>query len=482
MIDLDSMPGTPTIVVSPVEVSEEAKKEYGSLKPTQSLPEAPPSPTEVQLELEEDPEELSRPVEQPAQKETKAAQQGSTVSGSSEQHDSDSSGQQQTTGPSSVVDGLTKGALEQVPSQVSHVVMSYRTNEWAKHIADAEAPTFTEPEQLKAEDSEPAVQLAPPGAASSDAASSKESAPTEVKRTLSASSSPPPPHVASSTSEGIVANVQEPQRAISRSATAPLVAHVPMIASPPAARPSLKGKRYSTGNRSTPAIKPIQENEVTTFVRSPSRQQSSTTTPQRVMSPTHGAPAVPNRLSTGSQSQLQSPLQSHPPQPYSVSRNTSRSSLHGTTPGGLSRSSSYMSGVTLPALTGGRSETRLDMYESRQPQKRDLDSEQQRREALLTEWRISQQAQGSTLGGPGASGGGLINQIADRAGVEARRAQMLLDREHQRLMDDQERATRQHKQLAMDQVMRRPEMQGLHREAMRKMQAKVDDKGKTPAA
>ena len=148
--------------------------------------------------------------------------------------------------------------------------------------------------------------------------------------------------------------------------------------------------------------------------------------------------------------------------PYGMHRENSRSSVNSSVlydqPGGMSRSSSYMSGIQLPVMS--RSETRLDAYESRQPQKRDLSGEQQKREAVLTEWRMGQQQ------------GGLINQIPKET-VEMRRAQMLLDREHRKLMDDQERASRQHRQLAMDQVMRQPVMQDAHREAMRRMQASV---------
>ncbi|KKA25188.1 hypothetical protein T310_0779 [Rasamsonia emersonii CBS 393.64] len=47
---------------------------------------------------------------------------------------------------------LTAGAVEKLPSHVSPVVTSYRTNEWAKHLAEAETPEV-EPIQLTQDDS-----------------------------------------------------------------------------------------------------------------------------------------------------------------------------------------------------------------------------------------------------------------------------------------------------------------------------------------
>jgi hypothetical protein len=467
MIDLGSMPGTPTILISPVDELEKAIK---AREQTLTISEdVPPSPTEVGLEIEDDPEEMPRPV---SRAQGKPTQPDSETSGSSERHEIDSSGQQQTTAASSVADGLTKGALEQVPSQVSNVVMSYRTNEWAKHIADADEPVFTEPEQMESDDTEAPVQLAPRIASltpesSSTASTTPVASRLDPTRTLSASSTPPPPHVASPTSAGVVANVQEPQRTLTRSGGAPVISTtVPVLNPAPATRPTLKNKRSSTLNRSSTAIKPILEDEVTTFSRSQSRQ-SQAPTPQRVMSPVHmdgtSSPRVMSPTHGGLANRLSStPQQPYAQSPYGMQRNNSRTSVNSSTAheqqGGLSRSSSYMSGIQLPVMS--RSDTRLDMYDSRQPQKRDLSGEQQKREALLTEWRMGQQTSG------------LINQIPKES-VEMRRAQMLLDREHKRLMDDQERANRHHRQAAMDQVMRQPVMQDAHREAMRRMQASV---------
>ena len=83
-----------------------------------------------------------------------------------------------------------------------------------------------------------------------------------------------------------------------------------------------------------------------------------------------------------------------------------------------------------------------------------------RRENLLAEWRMSQQQ-------------GAAKSVVPKQAVDARRAQMLLDKEHKKLVDEQQKATQQQKQYAIDQVMRRPDMQDLHKEVMRKMQAKT---------
>ncbi|ETN40514.1 uncharacterized protein HMPREF1541_04791 [Cyphellophora europaea CBS 101466] len=480
--DMNSAPGTPTIVVSPGVAPAEAGKSEDLLNVAYRISAASSTSPEPALELEEDPEELSRPVA-PEDK-AKAGKDGSTTSHSERRDASDGSETPHTTAPSSIADGLTKGALSQVPSQVSHVVMSYRTNEWAKHIADAEEPIFAEPEQIATEDSEAPVQLAPisgpPAAASTVDSVSPVHPPTvDATRTLSPSSSPPLPHLASAGSDGIVANLQESQRPLSRSATTPVVSSgVPAAVAAPATRPSLKGKRSSTFNKNSIAIKPIQENEVTQFASRSQSRQSSAPIPQRVMSQTHGRPASgmmsPTQVRTpgdrvmapsqgGSATRMSAVSLSHS-HPYELGRNDSYSSFHTASPGTstprLSRSGSYMSGVALPQRS---SDTRLDSYESRQPPKRDLGGEQQRREMLLTDWRMSQQQ------------GALINQIP-QASVESRRAQMLVDREHKRLVEDQARASRQQKQFVMDQVMRRPDMLDLHREKMREMQAAVEKK------
>lgn len=426
-------------------------------------PVRPVSITESTEDFEEDPEALHRSIESTEQPHlTKTA---STVSESSRRQDSDSSETRPTTAHASDADGLTQDALKQMPKHTSHVVLSYRTNEWAKHIADADEPVFAEPEQMEDADVEAPVQLAAPqpGCASGETKAS------------TASSKPPPPHIASASQSGIVANV-ESSRATLRSSIVPAVS---TASSALPARPLLKGKRSSNiVGMTTIAGTPIDENAVTDFQAPQQKRLSSA--PSLPVSMT--MPAMPQRvMSSTSLSSTPSAMQSRPVSsvihhPYMLNRSISSTGLsyhHNDPPtrsltalsptqnpyanNRLSRSSTTLSVPAMLLPQALRSDTRLGSYESRQPQQRDLTTEQQRRESMLAEWRLSQQS------------GGLINQIPADS-VERQRAQMLMDREHKRMMEEKEKAGRQQHQAVMDQVMRRPEMQDAHREAMRRMQ------------
>ena len=420
----------------------------------------PPSPQDESDEFEEDPEALFRPLS-PATERILPANLASTVSGDTAPGGSDSSEARDTTAQSSVVDGLTLGALESIPKQTSHVVLSYRTNEWAKHIADADEPIFAEPEQLEEGVGDAPVRLAPVTS-------------VEQPKTLSASTAAPPPHVAAADHNGIVAVMPEPLQAKTSE-----VVSTAVPVNKPATRPSLKGKRSSTLNAKKSFLgKAIDENAESDFAAAARTQQRmvSGVYVQRPLSPSADLQRGLSKTSLGS---IPAALQSSPSltmgqnHPYMVNRSSSynslsyksdprtrsQSSLGHSNPRDkhISRSSSMMSGINLPM----RSETRLDTYDSRQPAVRNQATEQQRREAMLADWRTSQQQ------------GGLVVQIP-KENVEHRRAQMLLDREHRRLLEDQQKSSRQHQQMVMDTQMRRPEMQDAHREAMKRMQAGVN--------
>ncbi|KPI41607.1 uncharacterized protein AB675_9410 [Cyphellophora attinorum] len=432
------------------------------------VPEVPPSPSADSVEVEDDPEALFRPV---SRSQGGSKPEGTpTVSDSTPRQGSNSSEARYTTEHSSVADGLTPGALESIPKQTSHVVMAYRTNEWAKHIAEADEPIYIEPEQLPVEVEEPAVQLAP--------------VPTvDRTRTLQASTTPPPPHVAAVSQNGIVAVVSEATRAHNQAKEAP-------VSNAPAAitRPQLQGKRSSTflSNKKTLITEPIDENAVTEFASSLNAHSSM----QRPMSP----PAGPQRIVRTASLPFVPPAALQPSRsatslglahPYQLNRsNTSSTNIaaayqntpvtrsssslghyaapaHSSSNPHVSRSSSFMSGLTIPAM---RSETRLDSYDSHQPKgSRDDAAERMRRENLLAEWRSSQ----------GVANGGLVAQIQTKESVEHRRAQMLLDREHRRLLEERMEFNKNQAQLVMDQGMRTPVMMDAHRSMMRRMQAGV---------
>ena len=165
-------PETPKIVISPAGSNEDLKHgSQGSANSTHGIHEVPPSPPALSVNFDfDDPEELTRPaptaevdkLPAPASdnrlsKETKAS---TATEGTAKQSSETYAQSHISTGQTSTADGLTKDALTQVPSQVSNVVMSYRTNEWAKHISTADAPVFDEPENIEGLDVEAPTQLA----------------------------------------------------------------------------------------------------------------------------------------------------------------------------------------------------------------------------------------------------------------------------------------------------------------------------------
>ena len=481
-------PSTPKIIVSPAASFNDLKQSSGVASREPDIGDEPPSPPAFSVDFEfDDPEELSRPIEKATKpskrtliasneekrlsKETK----GSSASESGVKQSSESNPQSTlSTGQTIATEVLTKDALNHVPSQMSNVVMSYRTNEWAKHISTADAPVFDEPATIAETDDEAPTQLAPPRPAEPERVDSS--------KTLTASSKPPAPHVMPPVeSNSAAADAPTPQRTLSEESfkTAPVSPSASHVQIQPIRTMSSKAKRSSWGTSTMkPSLvsTPIDENAPTEFVTQPQSQQPGPVSmPQRMMSNSSATTSKPT-ITRSSNAQA-TPI-------YALDRNNSYTSVNRSDPR-MSRSSSVLgnnqairsdsrlanydngparSSSVLSNAPAMRSETRLGSYESRQPSKRDSRYDAQKREQLLADWRISQQA-------------GMSKTILPKESVNARMAQMMLDKEHKRLMEDEQRAVHQQKQLQIDQVMRRPDMQDLHREAMRKMQAGAAKKG-----
>jgi len=124
----------------------------------------PPSPSRLSERFEDDPEAVSRPPTNKAH--------GIPDFHYDLDHGRHSDGNTKGGAEANVeegqifgAEGLTEGALNRVPSQMSHVVLSYRTNEWAKHIATADEPMFEEPDPITVEDKELPTHLAAPALA-----------------------------------------------------------------------------------------------------------------------------------------------------------------------------------------------------------------------------------------------------------------------------------------------------------------------------
>lgn len=388
-------------------------------------------------------------------------------------------------------EGLTRGALDRVPSQLSNVVLSYRTNEWAKHIATAEAPVFEEPDPITLSDSEEPTHLASPAVQA------------EEKKVEVVEKPPPLPSPITSVAPsevGIKINpeIQPPERALT-SPTADVVAaaSVPLESSTP-------DKRLSVTNPSsvvsTPNLDGPAQASTTT---SPSIAQRSFTDPVQPMT---AATKTARRTSNPMQRQA-SILQSTPihenyatnfgsrnPGPTRTASNASRIydprsaspvdqyySQQQQYPSAFQRTPSitmhqnYSQPDFLPSSQQGhfygmqdptamRSETRLvDMSgRTHQPLQRNNTNES-RRETLMADWRM----QLASSRGPNMAPAGTL---------ENRYAQQMMDYEADKIRKEQDRQYRARQEAVMDQSMRTQGMIDAHREVMRKMQSQANQK------
>jgi hypothetical protein len=331
----------------------------------------------------------------------------------------------------SSADTLTRTALASVPTQLSSVVLSYRTNEWAKHITMADEPIYDEPESIDATDELP-TQLVPVVEESKEEAT-KAQPMVEVPpaETL------PPTVKAGGAGVGIVAKPispprslpdQEPQRTGMRTS--------------PSRSTSSHSLRQNRGHRSSlnAAMQnslvstPIDEDAPTEFTR-PKRSSRRSSAPYPVASGIQGGSRSPIAQTPTLYTSMSTHNVLYP------SRPSTQQSHRSNTPSG----------------------TRMDAHNAHLPQQRNLQTDAQKRESLLADWRLSQQHRAASTG--------LGSNRAEQG-----RAQMKAEKDHQRLVEDFQRAQNQQKQLAMDQMMRRPDVQDLHREAMRKMQAGANKK------
>ncbi|KIW20576.1 hypothetical protein PV08_01151 [Exophiala spinifera] len=355
---------------------------------------------------------------------------------------------QASEGTDSTTESLTRGALAQVPSQMSTVVLSYRTNEWAKHITSAEAPVYDEPESI-------------------EGVEGQEEAPTHLVRVATESQTEPPvpqsaaqtlqtemvpPSVrASQAGVGVASQLPTPQRSFSdqelRRSTmkAPSRSTSMQSLKIPSHRASRIG--FNPAASTSLVAMPIMENIPSNFGAPTSAGRRSSAPGSPYLIPTRRTSAT--SLGSGNQ------------RPYSTQgtpRPHSGSPLYDAAQ--LQRLQGHQQQHERPERPSG---TRMDSYESHQPAQRDIRKEAQKRESLLADWRLTQQ------------------QSASRDGLEASaaehgRARLKMQLEKQRQFEEYQRSEEQLKQLAMDQMMRRPEMLDLHREAMRRMQGSANKK------
>ena len=412
-------------------------------------------------------------------------------------------------------ESLTKGALDKVPSHLSHVVLSYRTNEWAKHISTADEPEFDKLE-VSTEDvaaevpahlvEQPApvhaekVQRIANTIATSPVVGQDEScapAPSKFTPIVSGKSnasssnlpsdrssldSPVHPdgfHASSSQLGQKNESVAGPTRSASAASVLP----------PPGPRALRNSSTSMPGHNLKTS--PIDENVEAEFrppasCGSPAPLTGSTLLAQRdsllrnkqysfmtksTASPPDMAHAQPPFRSSSRLSWIEeagprsvSPLSNlDNVEAQEPSRSASRLSLSAVNDEDmpLSQRKALMQqqqpGTLLP-------ETRLaatNNLDAHLPQWSSVAVTTQKRESMLASWRQSMRQEIA------------LTSVPTEA-VETRRAEMLIEKRQSKMSRDHSEATKVHQENAFAQAVRRGDMQELHKEAMRKMQANAN--------
>ncbi|EXJ91064.1 hypothetical protein A1O1_04171 [Capronia coronata CBS 617.96] len=443
----------PEIVISPATPSRHMVRKRDPTNGKTTREEAHASSNSSEKAADVSPVVQSRSVSIPASSpgDTGSGMPPSRTTKMSDEAEKDEPRSHRSEGASSSVESLTQDALAQVPSQLSSVVLSYRTNEWAKHIAAADVPIYDEPETIDGVDEEPPTHLASFEADARHVLLAKD---PNVK--IQAAGNAMSPVKAGVAGVGIAfgpgikgGSLSDQERRRGGG----------LIPSRSGSMQGLRGpSNRSSRNSLIPELTtslittPIDENSPTEFPHpASSKHRASASLPYTTPFPRRASAPLPSvsRMRPGTAKGGVSAYEESIQESSQVDRPVCQSN-------GIPGASS---GLDLGRGTG----TRPDSYNSRQPPRADSGSDVDRRQSLLAEWRLSQQYRAMSNGLTGAA-------------AEAGRAHMRAEKENQRLMEEYQRVVRREKQYAIDQAMRRPHMQQLHREAMRRMQAGVNHK------
>lgn len=457
---------------------------------------------------ESDPEEFQRPVHVPSRPEptrpplpSDSDDEGashsprrppnSRIEGSQTEDSIPKSIKRLSQGAVSSTGSLTKGALDRVPSQLSHVVMTYRTNEWAKHISAANEPEYDESEVIsggaeeeppmhlverpasvemeKLQQSETTV-LNPPSVTQQQIPEDSSSPATDVDRTFSGKSSTSNAYVPSSYASRDNITQKPPLLATRgiRSSSTPVLGPTLMTSPidenaaaefPPPSRPSIsplplagstllaqrdslirnKHSHSSTRNTASPT-------EMMMYSQPPVRSTSRLSFVEET-----GTRSV-SRLSNIEGGDLNLPV-----------RSASRLSLSSINDEDmpLSQRKAIIQQQPVSLLPESRVGSTTGKFDAHLPQRASSTVTLQKRESMLASWRESLR-QESTLGS------------VPKETVETRRAEMLMEKQQSRANQQHSEVTKIYQENAFDQAMRRGDMQELHKEAMRKMQANAN--------
>lgn len=430
----------------------------------------PPSPAALSVEF--DPEELTRPLKASLEDSLKLGTgssmtaRGRSNAGRNIEFNANPSksaasvdlkGKTPSPGKPSSTESLTEGALVHVPSQLSNVVMSYRTNEWAKHISTAEMPIDDQSNTVLGDVlAESPVQLI------------EAPAPVKIEELAHAAGNTRAAADAGVSNTAVELPIGSGKR---HSANRhPLESHV------------VPGRVTLENDNDAPNLhRSLSDRSLTTapsiVIRPPTAASGQYASRPSRVSRTNSAPQgnqiLPTTIDENVEIQFSSKSPSLSPPPASPTHSTSPppTARAETAPGGthLLRSASYQS---LPMATPSQeiyqqalattSDTRLSSsFDSRQPARRSSTFVPGKRDSMLADWQGSLKRESSMTAIP-------------KAALEQRRAEMMLERRQSKQSRQREEVTQQYREKVVERAMRTTDMQALHREAMRKMQAKAN--------
>ncbi len=381
---------------------------------------------------------------------------------------------------------------DRLPPQLSKVVMSYRTNEWAKHLSNADAPEVDELKlaEYPAERLETLTEAAAPVNVE-ELQQTAENGMPPASRTTSQMSNHAPPLTRSSSAQSKypspeTANNFQPYSMLSRSSSQQSL--------PSQLAQQSLNRTLGYRSSSTPAIpqqiveSPIEENFPSMSPSSSSNKFSLPTVPygstntligkrDTMLRSKHSYYTNPSALSSTPEFPSQFPTQ-----PYSAQYNSTPASGAGSDAGSIYNYPNHSSPVidednmSLSARRNLIRQSSLQQisspiaphlqqtpipFDSHQPRRQSTVPAPMVREQQLASWRASVQHD-------------LQSGIVPKSTIERQRSALW----HERQAEDQRKAMEERMRIqrdsAFDERMRRGDMLDAHREALRKMQASAN--------
>lgn len=438
------------------------------------------------------PEEKDVDAEAESQLETPGIQQSLTSStdpkleskaGSTTETSEQSGTEKPRTTPSVVSAAESKSASitkDRLPPQLSRVVMSYRTNEWAKHLSNADAPAVDELKIEEASTEDKSTEVAAPVMVEELQQTSENALPPPAKRANSKMSNrngPPltrsntaqskvhAPYQRAESANGFVNQDNTPQRSLSQLSLRPQTSQSslnrfrtssipqPIVESPTEEYfPSQGAKQFPNSAVPFGSSNTLIGRRDTMLRSKPSYHNSQTALPSTPEFPSpHGsmppsragsdAGSLYNYQNNGSNSIL-------PEEDDNMSLSARRN---------LIRQSSLQQ-ISSPLPPTSQTPTPFD---SHQPRRQSSAPSHMAREQQLASWRASVQHD-------------LQSAVVPKMTVERQRSALWQERqaeEQRKAIDARKKGERDN---AFDQRMRRGDMLDAHREALRKMQASAN--------